>query len=278
MKNTLLIMGGDKRMEYCAEGLSKDFSVYTYGFSGSRPIWELKQADILVLPYLSLSGEYLNAPELSQKIPAVSALDMLKYGGTLFGGGLNDEFLSYCAERDAKVFDFFADEDLTLKNARLTAEGALELILKNTDSALYCQKILILGFGRVACACADVLGALGARITVAARSENARAKALGLGYSAFEISDIPGLSEFDAVINTVPARIFGRDKLERLKNCVYILDLASKPYGVDEKAAGELSLRYEIAPGLPGKTAPKTAGYLIADSVREALNGGDKLG
>ena len=61
MKKTLLVLGGDRRMEYAAERLGADYYVYTYGFSGSKPIWELKQADVLVLPYLSLSGEFLKA-------------------------------------------------------------------------------------------------------------------------------------------------------------------------------------------------------------------------
>lgn len=271
-------MGGDRRMEYAAERLAAVFDVYTYGFAASRPIWELKQADVLVLPYLSLSGEYLNTPLISQKIPAVSALDMLRYGGTLFGGGLNNSFLSYCAERCANVFDFFNDEELTLQNANLTAEGALEIILRETDSAVDDSNVLILGFGRVGKACAKTLSSLGAEVTVSARSQTAREEAISLGYAACELCEASALSAADTVVNTIPRVVLTKDELLLMKKSVFILDLASKPYGTDFDAAKDLGIKALTAPGLPGRTAPKTAGYLIAEAVIGAMKEGDPVG
>ncbi len=267
MKKTLLVMGGDRRMEYAAERLAAYFDVYTYGFSASRPIWELKQADILVLPYLSLSGGYLNAPLLSQKIPAVSALDLLKYGGVLYGGGLDEGFLSYCAERCATVRDFFDDEELTLKNALLTAEGAVETVLRETDFSISGSNVSVLGFGRVGRACAKTFSALGAGVTVSARSHSAREAARAEGYRANDFIAHGALKRADVVINTVPSLVLGAGELSLLKKGVFVLDLASKPYGTDFESAKELGIKVETAPGLPGKTAPKTAGYLIAESV-----------
>lgn len=273
MKKTLLVLGGDRRMEYAVERLGADYYVYTYGFSGSKPIWELKQADVLVLPYLSLSGEFLNTPLISQKIPAVSALDLLKYGGTLFGGGLNDGFLSYCAERSARVFDFFDDEELTLLNAGLTAEGAVEVVLRETDSALNGAEVLILGFGRVGKACAGVFSALGSRVTVSARSLSAREAARTAGYRANEFISKGALGRADVVINTVPNQVLGKDEIGLMKTDAFILDLASKPFGTDFNAAKERGIKALTAPGLPGKTAPKTAGYYIAEAIIRAEGG-----
>ena len=272
MKKTLLVMGGDKRMEYAAEALAAEFDVYTYGFSKSRPIWELRQADILVLPYFSLSGEYLNAPQLTHKVPAVSALDMLRYGGTLFGGGLNDEFLSYCTERCAMVYDFFDDEDLTLKNADLTAEGALELVIKETEIAASGSNTLILGFGRVGKACAKLFSAVGSDVAVAARSQEARKAADELGYHSCDFNCADAFRNADVVINTVPLTVLNPERLELMKKDSLILDLASAPYGTDFEAANELGIRAMTAPGLPGKTAPKTAGKLIAESISKRIS------
>lgn len=278
MKKTLLVMGGDRRMEYAGEALADTFDVYTYGFAGSPPIWELRQTDILVLPYLSLSGEYLNTPLISQKIPAVSALDMLRYGGSLYGGGLSESFLTYCAERDAKVRDFFLDEELTLKNADLTAEGAVETVLRETDAAIKGSEVMLLGFGRVGKACAGLMSALGASVTVSARSEAARTQALALGYRACDLCDGDALSHADTVINTVPQKILGKEELIKLKKDAFILDLASKPYGTDFEAAKELGIKALTAPGLPGKTAPKTAGLMIADMIIRSEKEGEKVG
>lgn len=278
MKKTLLVMGGDRRMEYAADALSAEFDVYTYGFAESRPIWELKQADILVLPYFSLSGEYLNAPQLSHKVPAVSALDMLRYGGTLFGGGLTDGFLSYCAERCAEVYDFFNDEDLTLQNAELTAEGALELVIRETDSAVLGSNLLILGFGRVGKACAKLFSAAGANVSVAARSPDARKAADQLGCHVCEFYCEEALEHADTVINTVPQIVLTKERLRLMKKDALVLDLASAPYGTDFDAAKELGIKALTAPGLPGKTAPKTAGKLIAESILKVTKGGGRGG
>ena len=276
MKKSLLVMGGDRRMEYCAKCLEEAFDVSTYGFSASGPVWELKQADILVLPYLSLSGNCINSPSPANKIPAVSALNMLKYGGILFGGGLTPEFLSYCAERNARVHDFFDDEELTLKNAVLTAEGALEIILRNTDKAVYESEILILGWGRVAKAVAKALSALNAKLTVSARSQTARDNALDSGYYSCGFIDKKYLEKADVVINTVPARVLGDPELLTLKPGAFVLDLASAPYGADPENAKKLGINYTTAPGLPGKTAPETAGKLIAETIKRLAEGGEK--
>lgn len=273
MNKSLLVMGGDRRMQYCAEHLSAAFDVHTYGFSDSKPIWELRQTDILVLPYLSIVGEYLNTPLISQKIPAVSALDLLKYGGTLYGGGLDKSFLSYCAERCAKVYDFFDDEDLTVENAALTAEGAAEIILKETEAAVCGADILILGFGRVAKACAAEFSALGAKITVAARSLSAREAARTAGYRANEFISKGALEHADVIINTVPSAVLGEGELTLIKKDALILDLSSKPYGTDFDAAKRLGIKALTAPGLPGKTAPKTAGRLIAEAIMRRERG-----
>lgn len=278
MKKTLLVMGGDRRMECAAETLAAEFDVYTYGFSNSRPIWELKQADILVLPYFSLSGEYLNAPQLSHKVPAVSALDMLRYGGILFGGGLTSEFLSYCAERCADVYDFLQDEELTVKNAHLTAEGALEIVLKETENALLGSKTLILGFGRVGKACAKLFSAVGSNVSVAARSPDARNLASDLGYKTHELDCEDAFKDADVVINTIPSAVLTRERIGLMKKDALILDLASAPYGTDFEAARELGVKAMTAPGLPGKTAPRTAGKLIAESIISITKGGGQGG
>lgn len=275
---TMLVMGGDRRMEYAAERLADLFDVYTYGFPSSRPIWELKQADILVLPYLSMTGEYLNAPALSQKIPAVSCLDLLKYGGTLFGGGLKGHFLSYCAERNARVYDFFDDEDLTLKNAHLTTEGALEIAIRETPSAIGGARLLVLGYGRVGKDCADTFSKLGAKVMVSARSAPAREAAEKAGLSSCAFIDESELHAADIIINTVPQTVLDREKLALVKKEAFILDLASKPYGTDLEAAQELGIKALTAPGLPGKTAPKTAGILIAESILKTLKEGEPIG
>ena len=70
-----------------------------------------------------------------------------------------------------------------------------------------------------------------------------------------------GLSQYDAVFNTVPAPVFSSAQITLLRpDCPYI-ELASSPGGIAPNAAKPAA--YIPAPGLPGKTAPKTAAAIL---------------
>lgn len=95
-------------------------------------------------------------------------------------------------------------------------------------------RILILGFGRVGKLTALRCSALGARVSVAARSCADLAWARAFGCDALRIDRLGGwLGSFEMIINTVPALILGERELTQLRPDCYVLDLASKPGGVD---------------------------------------------
>ena len=123
------------------------------------------------------------------------------------------------------------------------------------------------GFGRVGHVTAQRLLALGARVTVCARSPEALAWAAALGCTTLPLSDLEDAPRaFDLVINTIPAPVFPRAVLARLDPCL-ILDLASAPGGVDFPAAAELGHQAIHALALPGKTAPVSAARAILATV-----------
>jgi len=75
----------------------------------------------------------------------------------------------------------------------------------------------------------------------------------------------------DIVFNTVPAMVLDRDLLFKLNKEALIIDLASKPGGVDFLAAEELGIKTIHALGLPGKTAPVSAARIIKDTIYNIL-------
>ena len=79
------------------------------------------------------------------------------------------------------------------------------------------------------------------------------------------------LCGYDLVVNTVPVRVLREAQLEDLKRGCLILDLASKPGGVDLAAAGDLGLTVIWALSLPGKVAPVTAGKSIKTTIYNIL-------
>lgn len=74
------------------------------------------------------------------------------------------------------------------------------------------------------------------------------------------------------MINTVPALLLNREALKQLKPDCLVIDLASKPGGVDFDAARELGIRVIWALSLPGKVAPVTAALAIRDTLYNILS------
>ena len=59
----------------------------------------------------------------------------------------------------------------------------------------------------------------------------------------------------------------GVEELAALKEGALVIDLASRPGGVDPNAAAALGVRVIWALSLPGKVAPVTSGRYIKDTV-----------
>ena len=76
-------------------------------------------------------------------------------------------------------------------------------------------------------------------------------------------------------MNTVPARVLDGERLADLKPGCLVIDLASRPGGVDLEAAARLGVRVIWALSLPGRVAPVTAGKILRDTIYHIL---DELG
>ena len=170
------------------------------------------------------------------------------------------------------VIDYMKDEELTVKNAIPTAEGALELAMKELPVTVHGTKTLVSGYGRVGKAAAAAFSALHSSVTVCARHGDALAWAKATGYYTTDMKEIcRAVRDKDVIINTVPAPIFDNNVLSFAGKETLIIDLASVPGGVDFEAAERLGLKAIHALSLPGKVAPKTAGENIADAVLSVM-------
>ena len=65
--------------------------------------------------------------------------------------------------------------------------------------------------------------------------------------------------------------VFDRTMLEKSGRDTLFIDLASRPGGIDFEAAAELGRKAVWALGIPGKTAPVTAGEIVADTIAGIL-------
>lgn len=152
---------------------------------------------------------------------------------------------------------YYENESYAIKNAALTAEGAVSLLMQRRAPILG-KRILIAGYGRIGRQLAPRLAALGARVTVAARRGESRAEAGCAGLESVDIINIRGT--YDVVVNTIPAPV-----LRGGFGGALCLDLAGAPGGW----ADETPVLY--APGLPGKYAPTKAALILRDAIYETL-------
>ena len=184
-----------------------------------------------------------------------------------------DSDLREAAEGKGLVFrDYFTREELAVANAVPTSEGAIQIAMEELPITLHRARVLVIGYGRLGKVLAGQLKGLGALVSVAARSWTDLAWAQTCGYGVERSDQLSGwLCGYDLVINTVPAPVLGWAELSDISGGCLIIDLASKPGGVDFAAAAELGVKVIWALSLPGKTAPVTAGLAIKNTVYNIL-------
>ena len=175
-------------------------------------------------------------------------------------------------ERGVRCLDYFAREELAVANAVPTAEGAIQIAMEQLPITLHGASVLVVGFGRIGQATAVRMTALGAQVTVAARRWEALAWAQALGCQGLCLSRLADAPRpYQLVVNTVPAQVLRKKVLRRFPAGGLILDLASKPGGVDRSAAEALGLPVIHALSLPGKVAPVTAAAILQSTIYHML-------
>lgn len=153
-------------------------------------------------------------------------------------------------------------------NAIPTAEGALQYAMENSEITLHGNKCLVLGFGRCAKVLANMLRGIGAHVGVMARSNADLAYIGSYGYTPIPPSLLwEQVGQYDFIFNTVPSLILDEEILQYIKKDCLIVELASKPGGIDLQKAEKLQLKVVDGQSLPGKVAPETAGKIIFDTI-----------
>lgn len=261
------VIGGDTRMAMLTKMLKNRYTCRHFTFDGGK-LPEGIAAKTAVLPVpCSFDGIRLNctanAVPLSDIIPLIDA-------DTVFGGRIPDTIKAELTAKGARVHDLLEDEALLIKNARLTAEGALGIIIGETERTVLGMRILILGYGRVGRALARVLRPLGADVLAAARDPAQLADAECDGCIPIPLAEVRSvLREAQVICNTAPARLLEADALAVLPTDALFIELASG--GFNAKTTADTGVRFINAQGLPGKTAPESAALIIYDRITDLL-------
>ena len=283
-ERTFWVVGGDLRQAHLAQLLARDgHTVCTYALEQGAyaapdaqmrsALTGIDRADCVIfpLPVCSAPG-MLSAPLSEQEHPIAPILDFLTPNQLICGGRFDKDTLLALSQRGLTSCDYFEREELIVANAIPTAEGAVQIAMEELPITIHNASVLITGYGRVGRASAQRFAALGANVTVAARSCEQLAWVDACGLKGEHISGLHDvLDSYDLIINTIPAPVLERDALCALRPDALVIDLASKPGGVDMDAAAQLGRRVIWALSLPGKVAPITAGACIRDTIYNLL-------
>lgn len=278
MEQAIAVVGGDARMAYVAELLRADGkAVSTWGLEGAGapcavPLGRALAAKILILPLPVCRGGELNLPLTETTLSCARLWPQLRPDQILLGGMVGNLPTRLQEEFGLELLDYYAPEEVQVLNAVPTAEGAIALAMEMSDRTLWGSRCLVLGAGRVGKALAWRLKALGAETAVAARKRADRAWGKVWGCESQRVDTLADyVEQFDFVFNTIPSLVLDAATLAQVRPDCAILDLASRPGGVDGAAATALGRRVIAAPGLPGKVAPRTAAGIIQDSIYHIL-------
>ena len=286
MKDRYLVLGGDLRNVKLAGMLADDGNkVYSFGQERSDEVLDdgriekcssLKQAleksQVIIAPVpFSGNSENINTPFSYEKIMIDELLKNNK-GKIFISGSIKDDIKKRLDENYMQVVDIMKRDDLAILNTIATAEGTIEVAIKNTDKILQGSRVLVLGFGRVGKIVANKFSKLSAIVTCAARKVSDLAWIKAYGYNSLNINDmLYDLNEFDIIINTVPQTIIKERELKHMDSEVLLIDLASTPGGIDGKMATSMGLKFIWALALPGRIAPSSSAKFIKDTVYNIL-------
>ena len=279
------IVGGDLRSMIVARELiffGHEVRLYglgelSFGISGAEICGgfeaSVRGADVILLPLpVSRDGIHVNMMN-GEAVALCDVIDQAaKNGvGTVLGGMIPADIHAMAAERGVKIIDYYKNEELQLKNALPSAEGALMIAMEHTDVTVSGMKALVCGYGRIGKILCSLLSKLGAEVTVAARRDEVLCEAAVCGYKTVRLNDVYELCDaannVDVIFNTVPNVIFNQSIVEKIKHDPLYIEIASNPGGIDVSAARRAGIQVIFAPSLPGKYAPVSAGKYIFETV-----------
>src|SRR5699024_7709233 len=114
--------------------------------------------------------------------------------------------------------------------------------------------------------------ALGAEVSVSARSIRDLARINERGLTPIPLGELfEHVNDCDLLISTVPAQVIKKHAIQQLPRHGMIIDLASVPGGTDFEYAEQRGIKAILAKSLPGIVAPKTAGKILADVIKQIL-------
>ncbi len=270
---SVLIIGGDKRQRILSKLLSEDgYNVIHINENIENIDAVISSYDIIFLPLpISKDRVHIYSDISNLKLKLSDIVSAVKSSSIVIGGAVPKEIKEYFEDESIEYHDCLMSELFEFQNAHFTAQGALKLLLDNTEEHLREKKVLVTGYGRIATSFSEILINLQMKVTVGARNEIQLKMAEFSGCDTVNLRELKVLSGFDFVFNTVPHRIFDEIAVASAdKKCVYF-ELASAPFGADKKHFEKYGIRYVQGGALPGKILPVSSARLLKEYMEQII-------
>ncbi len=280
-KTSIAILGGDLRQCHSAEYLhscgwdvtcfnTPDFP-YHSGITVEETLPQaLAQADTVLLPTpLSKDGIHLfQADSQRPPCPLEEVWEHVNPKQAIAAHSLSKEQTALLGKKGCKVFQFAKLPVFARENALLTAEGLLSELIRYTPFSLSSARVLLLGYGCCGSAIGTLLHPLCRSIYVLEQDLEKQALAEKKGICPIQKEDFPMvLPHCSLVINTIPAAVLEKEWIQELPGSCHIFDIASSPFGFEDRLTEDFLLPYFRLPGLPGRFSPESSGQAIGKII-----------
>lgn len=285
-RKNLLFIGGDARyLEVIKYMGKKNFNILLAGFDHldftekniqqiSLKNTDFAHIDVIILPVGGINKakevrtEYSNHELiLTEKLISRTPAHCVIYTG------ISTPELDQVADfSKRKVIPLFQKDEVAIMNSIPTAEGTLKIAIEETNTTIHGADVIVLGFGRIGFTIAQLFHSVGAEVSIGIRRAADAARARQMGIKPVMLNNLSEcIKSYQICINTIPQLLLSAEVIQQMNKSSLIIDLASHPGGTDFSYAEKKGIRTIHALGLPGKTAPVTAGKIIAEALLHSI-------
>ncbi|MBR2704303.1 MAG: hypothetical protein IKE91_02430 [Clostridia bacterium] len=265
-------IGGDYRNIFLSRMLEEKGMVLNCGLdskNGSN-LYNCLECNYIVFPIpFSKDEKNLYTPLFDGEIQIKECVKDVK-NKIIFAGKIDNNTRFILEKNNNLVIDILKEKDFIINNAIPTAEGIIKCIIENTDITIDNSNILIIGFGNIGKKASELLSKLNANIYCYDINKHEVANIESRGYNVLNSLN-NYIENMDVIVNTVPALVINKDLFKFINKETLIIDVASKPGGIDFVFAKENGFKVIQYLGIPGKVAPKTSAKYMMNIIEKYI-------
>lgn len=268
MGKKFLLIGTDKRQKYLLENLKRRGHFAELLDDIDKAV--VDRYDAILLPVTDSKYYYEKIKDRLNKQQYVFGCNLEKKNNMEIAAAEAEQSISH-----AKIIEYMGRKQTAVKNAAATAEGAIAEAIINSDVNICGSKSLVLGYGICGRQIADRLSALHSSVSVIESDKILCAEAEARGFSVVAVGIAAHLQKtgkkYKFIFNTIPQIVLDKKVLSMLSLDVTIIDIASKPGGVDYEYCKNHNIRAVHALGLPGKYSPETSAEILLNVIEKTM-------